>query len=230
MPVLKNARHEKFAQSIAKGKTADEGYVETGFNRRGARPMAIPTITIEQSDDILRNFGNQLGALGKGDAHKALAQAVNRVTTTVQGRVIRTIAKQSSIKSATVRRSIQRELVKPGSGKALEGKIIATGRPIPLDEFNARQLSWGVRAKVWGRVQRFPGTFIFAGTYRSGKAVGNGHVFHRATRDSNPIEVLYGPSVPEEMVKDESAKVFQSTVAMMLPVRVAHEVGRLLPG
>ncbi len=192
--------------------------------------MAIPMITIEQRDDILKNFGNQIGALGKGDAHKALARAVNRVTTTLQGRVVRVIAKQSSIKTAVVRRSIRRELVKPGSNQALEGKIIATGRPIPLDEFNARQFSFGVKAKVWGRVQRFPGTFIFAGTYRSGNPVGNGHVFHRTTRDSHPIEVLYGPSVPEEMVKDESAKVFQSTVALMLPVRVAHEVGRLLPG
>jgi len=192
--------------------------------------MAIPMITIEQRDDILRNFGNQIGALGRGDAHKALARAVNRTTTTVQGRVIRVIAKQSSIKSAIVRRSIRRELVRPGSGQALEGTITATGRPIPLKEFSASQFSYGVKARVWGRVQRFPGTFIFAGTYRSGNPVGNGHVLHRTTRDSHPIEVLYGPSVPEEMIKDESAKVFHETVAMMLPVRVAHEVGRLLPG
>lgn len=31
MPVLKNARHEKFAQSLAKGKTADEAYTDAGF-------------------------------------------------------------------------------------------------------------------------------------------------------------------------------------------------------
>jgi phage terminase small subunit len=41
MPVLKNARHEKFAQAIAKGKTADEAYVEAGysFNRGNAARM-----------------------------------------------------------------------------------------------------------------------------------------------------------------------------------------------
>jgi hypothetical protein len=32
MSVLRNARHEKFAQSISKGKTADEAYIEAGFN------------------------------------------------------------------------------------------------------------------------------------------------------------------------------------------------------
>ncbi|WP_455872862.1 hypothetical protein [Rhizobium yanglingense] len=31
MPVLKNARHEKFAQALAKGKTATEAYAEAGF-------------------------------------------------------------------------------------------------------------------------------------------------------------------------------------------------------
>jgi phage terminase small subunit len=31
MPVLKNARHEKFAQALAKGKTADEAYVDAGY-------------------------------------------------------------------------------------------------------------------------------------------------------------------------------------------------------
>ncbi|MCO5962347.1 MULTISPECIES: terminase small subunit [Sinorhizobium] len=31
MPILKNARHEKFAQARAKGNTADEAYVAAGF-------------------------------------------------------------------------------------------------------------------------------------------------------------------------------------------------------
>jgi phage terminase small subunit len=31
MPVLKNARHEKFAQGLFKGKTADKAYVDAGF-------------------------------------------------------------------------------------------------------------------------------------------------------------------------------------------------------
>jgi phage terminase small subunit len=31
MPVLKNARHEKFAQALAKGKSATDAYNEAGF-------------------------------------------------------------------------------------------------------------------------------------------------------------------------------------------------------
>lgn len=31
MPVLRNAKHEAFAQALAKGKTADEAYAEAGY-------------------------------------------------------------------------------------------------------------------------------------------------------------------------------------------------------
>jgi phage terminase small subunit len=41
MPVLKNARHERFAQALAKGMTADEAYKEAGFkpNRGNAATL-----------------------------------------------------------------------------------------------------------------------------------------------------------------------------------------------
>ncbi|MDO9417019.1 terminase [Pararhizobium sp.] len=41
MPVLKNARHEKFAQALAKGKTADDAYKDAGFkaNRGNAATL-----------------------------------------------------------------------------------------------------------------------------------------------------------------------------------------------
>jgi phage terminase small subunit len=32
MPALENARHERFAQELAKGKTADEAYQEAGYS------------------------------------------------------------------------------------------------------------------------------------------------------------------------------------------------------
>lgn len=33
MPKLKNARHERFAQGLTAGKTADQAYVDAGFKR-----------------------------------------------------------------------------------------------------------------------------------------------------------------------------------------------------
>lgn len=188
-------------------------------------------LTITPGDDLLARYGNALGTLGEVEGHRALARAVNRTTTSVRSRVVRAIAKQSSIPTRIVRRQVRTIQVRPGSvGEVLEGQIISHGRPIPLREFNARQFSWGVRAKLFGEMKRFHGMFIYAGTFRSGQTVANGHVFQRVTTRSLPIEKQEGPSVPEEMVKNESAREFGRTVMQMLPARVAHEINRLLPG
>jgi hypothetical protein len=186
-------------------------------------------ITITPADGVLRRYANQLGALGERRGHQALARAVNRTTHTVHGRVARAIAKQSSIPVKIVRSQLRKQTVRPGAGGALEGIVFATGRHLPLKVFRPRQFTWGVRVKLWGKQTRLEGMFIFAGTYRSGQHVGNGHVFQRVTTASLPIEMQTGPAVPIEMVRAESAKEFERTVASMLPARIAHEIGRLLP-
>ncbi|WP_099863766.1 hypothetical protein [Pararhizobium haloflavum] len=193
-----------------------------------------PLVVIETRDEVLERYGNMLGALGEREAHKALARAVNRVTNTVHSRVVRAVAKQTSLTAGRVRKEIKKRQVRPGGMGALEGVIWATGRPLPLKEFRPKQFSWGVRAKVWGQTQRFPGAFIYAGTYRSGIYVGNGHVFTNTrgpnTRSgrNNAVEMMFGPSIPEEMVRGESRRTFEQTVATMLPQRVFHEISRAL--
>jgi hypothetical protein len=190
-----------------------------------ARKVAI---SIKPADDVLQRYGNMLGALGQKKGNIALARAINRVTNTVHSRVSSAVAKQTSLPVGRIKREIKKRLARPGAVGAIEGHVWARGAPLTLREFKPKQFSWGVRAKVWGRTQRFPSAFIFAGTYRSGKFVGSGHAFVRTSSKSRPIEKMFGPSIPEEMVKDESKRVFETTVATMLPVRVAHEVGRLL--
>lgn len=187
-------------------------------------------VRITSEDDVLRRFHNQLGALGAGEAHKALARAVNRVTTTVHGRVIRAVTKQSSIPRKIVVAQIKRKLasVKPGNGP-IEGIVWSTGKPISLKYFQPRQLSYGVRAKVQGQWRQYPHAFMGP---RPGVIAAklHGNVFVRTSSSRFPIEMLFGPAVPEELVRGESVRVFQQTVALMLPARIEHEIGRLLPG
>lgn len=56
MPVLKNARHEAFAQELAKGKTADEAYRLAGFkpNRGNASVLKRKEIISNRVAEILR--------------------------------------------------------------------------------------------------------------------------------------------------------------------------------
>ena len=182
-------------------------------------------IEIKPADDILRRYGNMIGALG-GQAHGALARAINRTTTTVHGRVIRAIRKQSDIPTAIIRRQVKRRLASVRGG-ALEGVVFANGSPISLKHFRARQISTGVKAKVQGEWKHYQSAFMGP---RPGVIAPrlNGHVFVRTSAKRFPIEMLFGPSVPEELVRGESVRIFEETVASMLPRRVEHEMGRLL--
>ncbi|UYZ08568.1 phage tail protein [Agrobacterium salinitolerans] len=187
----------------------------------------MASIIIRPLDDLLKRFGNQIGAVGSAKGHKALARAVNRVTNTIYGRVIRAVRKQSDIPTAIIRRSIKKRLASPKGGN-IEGVIWATGKPLSLKYFRARQFRFGVKAKHGGTWHRYPSAFMGPKPGAISKKLG-GHVFKRTSSGRFPIEMLFGPSVPEELVRGESERVFRTTVQDMLPVRVAHELSRMLP-
>lgn len=190
--------------------------------------MSMAPVVMRPLDGILARYGNQLGAVGQGQAKRVFVRAVNRVTTSVRSRVTRAVARQSSIPRALVNRAVRRRLASFKS-LSVEGAVFATGGPLSLKYFRARQLTYGVRAKVQAEWKRYPGAFMGP---RPGVLAPSlhGHVFVRTTDRRLPIEKLFGPSVPEELVTGESAKEFERTVNSMLPQRVAHELGRLLPG
>lgn len=185
-------------------------------------------IEIRFNDDELLRFQNMLGAVGEAQGRAALARAVNRVTRTVEGRVIKAIVKQSSIPRKIVRKAINTKLAAHKGEGPITGKVYATGDDVSLKHFAAKQFAFGVKAKIWGKWERFPGTFIFAGTYRSGQVVANGQVWQRVSIKSLPIVKMTGPAVPDELVRDTSEQVFYDTVREMLPARAMHELSRLL--
>lgn len=190
--------------------------------------MSARDITIRFADDELLRMENMMGALGKDKARQGLARAVNRVTRSVETRVIRAIAKQSSIPTNIVRASISTTLAAHRGDGPIQGVVRAKGTDLPLKLFNPRQFSWGVRVKLYGKTTRLPGSFIWAGTWKSGKAAFNGHVATRKTKDSFPISIEKGPAVPDVMISDAVVSVYEETVRTMLPQRAMHELTRLL--
>ena len=185
-------------------------------------------IIIRPQDDHLTRWGNQIAALGDGQARAAIARAVNRTTRSAHGKVIRATAKMMSLPIKRVQKSVYMKLAAHQGTGPIQGIIGATGAPLSLKYFGAKQFSWGVRAKVFGQFERFPHAFIWAGTPNSGKAVGSGHVFKRIGSRSLPIERLFGPSIPAALIEGEAAYQFTSTAESMLPARITHELGRLL--
>ena len=194
-----------------------------------AKPGERSALTITAEDRNVEAYARALQSLGDKDGHRAMARAINRVVDMAYTRVVRAVSQQSSIKQALVRRDTGKRKIQPGRGGDLEGQIRAYGWPIPLREFGAVQFKTGVRARVFGKLTRFPGTFINAGRYYTRNPVGAGHVFQRTTADSLPIERQDGPAVATELVRGRSADVFQSLSAQQLPIRIRHELSGLLP-
>jgi hypothetical protein len=62
MPVLPNSRHEKFAQALAQGKTADEAYVEAGFkaNRGNAATLKAKQNISDRTAEIKERMAERV--------------------------------------------------------------------------------------------------------------------------------------------------------------------------
>ena len=159
----------------------------------------------------------------------AYRRGINRVGDKARNQVQKALAKQVGLTQGALK-THGRFGVSRAKAAELSYAITSQGNHLPLRLFGARQFAYGVRARPWGRSQRFPGVFIFAGHPRSGQPVNaSGDAFHRSTGASYPIERMFGPAVPVEMVKGTSATAFERTAAE-LPKRIAHEVRVLTDG
>lgn len=181
----------------------------------------MSNIEIRALDDVLKNFANGLRSIGGVEGEKVLTRALKRTTSTIHGRVIRTVRKQSDIPTFIIRRQVKKKVA------SLEGVIWARGKPLSLKYFRAQQFSFGVRARHGGKWHEYPSAFMGPRPGVIAKRLG-GHVFMRTTSGRLPIEKLFGPSVPEELVRSETERVFRETVEDVLARRVAHELARVL--
>lgn len=81
--------------------------------------------------------------------------------------------------------------------RTLTATITASGRPLPLIDFNARKGAKGVTAKAWGKRKQYKGTFI------ARMPNGKRGVFKRSGKKRLPIKELFGPSIPAVFLQDD---------------------------
>lgn len=162
-------------------------------------------------ENVLKQLGNQ--------APHAIRRAVNHTGDKATTQVARALAKQTGVKYGAVKKAMY---TRRATYNRTSYVIGSRGGYIPLKEFQARQTSDGVAATVWGKRRVFPHSFIIPSL--------GGNVFIRMGKDRKPIRPMWGPALPNELIKDETAKMFLATVAAELPARVAHEVGAILDG
>jgi hypothetical protein len=148
---------------------------------------------------------------------RIISRVLNHVGGTARTKVKSALAKQMGLHAGTVDAGLQTKRAYPGKQSF---EVTASGRPIPLAEFGARQTRRGVSARPWGARRVFPGTFIVPSL--------GGQVLRRAGRARLPIVKLWGPSMPRELLRDQAPKVFFDEVRAKVPVRLKHELRRIL--
>ena len=146
-----------------------------------------------EADDVRTRFEAACTRLGESDARRAFSMALNKEGRKSFTQLRRSLAQQSSIPRGAVNASTR---FKSASRSTMSTVTSGTGRHLPLSFFGAKQFSYGVRAKIWGRAQTFRSAFVV-------KRYGGG-VFKRTGKGRYPIEQLWGPAVPVEMLRDEA--------------------------
>lgn len=178
--------------------------------------------------DGLPRFQRALRDLGSTNALRAFSRGLNRTGDRAFTSVRRTLAKQVGLSQAktVALGGLKRRRANLSN---MEFKIESEGEHLSLRDFGARQFGYGVRAKPWGTSRRFAGAFIFAGSPRSGQPVRGGHVFVRTGSASYPIQMLFGPAIPNELVRGETAEAFEKATDALAD-RIRHELRVLTEG
>lgn len=119
--------------------------------------------------------------------NQATVRALNKTATTVRAEAARKIGREYNIKIGAAKSQMWITQANRGRVKAT---ITVSGRPIPLVEFDARQVRGGVSVKVKGTRKVVRGAFI--ATMRTGHR----GVFVRTSGRRLPIRQLFALSLP----------------------------------
>lgn len=185
------------------------------------RAKTMPFILRSLDQQAIR-FEAMVWRAGEKPARRAFARALNHEGAKAHTLVKRTLRKETSIKIGDINRAVS--FHKAGD-QTLKTVTRATGAPIPLRYFGARQFKYGVAATVWGRRQKFPSAFIVKSL--GGGVFKNTRGWNAKAKRFNAIEKLYGPSIPKEMLEDAVVNAFLGSTDHVA-TRAMHELNRIL--
>lgn len=163
-----------------------------------------------------------LNELEKKRVPKAAGIALGRVGTTVRKVASMSIRERMAISAAVAKKAIT--LRRVGQTR-LTLFVEASGRPIPIRDFQAKEGKRGVSY----RISKGAGKKIYANKFGKGFIVPRigGHVFVRVTPDppGKPranIRLAYGPSVPQYFVTRHIRELMERSARERWPIEFAR--------
>lgn len=175
-------------------------------------------VIIRDLDQTRKHFENAVRLVGEEKATKAFNRALNSEGDKVRTLVRRSLRQQTGAKQKVINRETKSFR---SSFSSLTYTISARGDHLGLSHFSPRQFSYGVRAKPWGRSQRFEKAFLITSLHDN--------VFVREGKDRLPIRKMFGPAIPKEMVQDATREAFEAAQPDVLS-EATRQLQRMIEG
>jgi Prophage minor tail protein Z (GPZ) len=165
-------------------------------------------------------------------ARKAIPRALNKTATTARAEAARAIKDAGyGMKIGAIKNAIS--ILRASDGELIV-YIRATGRPLPLIAFGARQVLGGVSVQVKHGRKVIKNAFI--ATMKSGhkgvfqRVDGSRHISRRVRRGGPqlPIKELYGPSIPSQFTSQAIRDAIARTARDRFPIVLKQELKYVL--
>ena len=113
MPPLENARHERFAQELARGKTQEQAYIDAGYSPNGARGASSKLQTIA-------NIGQRVAELQERAAMRVELTLADIIQEIEEARMAALSAETVQASAAVSASKAKAELLGLGAAKKIE--------------------------------------------------------------------------------------------------------------
>lgn len=145
----------------------------------------------------------------------ATLRALNRTATSVRAEGVRRIRERYNLKAGTVRKQLR---IDRATRNRLVSAVAASGRPIPLVEFAARQNRRGVSVKVTRQRKTVSGVFI--------AKMKSGHVgvYKREGKSRLPIRELFSVSLPQTFTQKQILAAMRKTAVERFGIEFTREL------
>lgn len=181
--------------------------------------MTIDVHTIKKVEKELGSFRNKTPTV--------LTRALNRAAQNAKTNAVRKVREQYQVKAKDIRDTIK---ITKANKSTLGAIVKSTGYRIPLNKFKVNPANPRPKnpPKVLKVAVKKDGLKELLGAFVAD--INGSKVFRRTTSKRLPIELLYGPAVPQmlgnvsvkDFIENEAAKVFEQ--------RLNHEINRALEG
>ncbi|PXX10765.1 phage tail protein [Paraburkholderia tropica] len=173
------------------------------------------------------------GDVSPKDELRAIARALNKVAAQARNEASREVrALGYNMRASAIKKSFR---VHGASRNKLAVSLVATGAPIPIINYGARQTAKGVTVRVKNGRKLLPHAFI--ATMQSGhrgvfQRVGRAHrkvkkEGRKAYMSGLPIRELYGPAIPDALGNDAVEKAMARIIEQKYPRILEYELSRM---